>query len=73
MSLKHDFMNINNKILKLIKSDDGYWKCQKETLSELYRLHLKFTVQYLDSPSIIALNAYEEIKSYRTDNLNSKK
>ena len=72
MSLKDDFTKINNSILKLIKSNDEYWKCQRKKLLELYRLHLQFTLQYLDGlAALVALNAYEEIKSYRTDNLNT--
>lgn len=71
--LLRDIIKVNNNIMLLINCNEEKWKNQKDKLIKLLELHLFFiNVNNLDEPTLKTLNHIENIKMWRTSNLNIK-
>lgn len=70
---KTNILQVNNKIINLINSEENKWKTQKKNLETLLTLHNNFIDNNnLDNPTIEILNQLEDIKTWRTNNLNTR-
>lgn len=67
-----NYSQIKSSLIKLIKSDDHYWVEQRNELKYLLKLMIKLSITYdFEKPSQELLNELEEVKSWRTINLNT--
>ena len=64
--------DVNNAILELMKSENEQWIKQRDKLKKLLSLHIELIKNYnIDEPDIKTLNFLQEIKKWRTENLNT--
>ena len=63
---------VNNAILDLMKSEIEQWVKQRDKLKKLLSLHNELINNYhIDKPDIKTINFLQEIKQWRTENLNT--